>query len=89
LFASNWNAAQNELSTKSDDDSTDEKHNSKETTANKNRQQQNRTPKIQNFPDPVVAIHKVKWNPNLSSFKWIVYGGKSGLLRCQLIKWVA
>jgi hypothetical protein len=88
-FASNWNTAQNESSTKSDNKPTDEKHKSKENTTSKNTKHQNGTQKIQNFPDPLVAIHKVKWNPNLSSFKWIIYGGKSGLLRCQLIKWVA
>ncbi len=32
------------------------------------------------FPDPVVAIHRVKWNPNVQFKDYLGTGGKSGIL---------
>ncbi|KAL2509215.1 Transducin/WD40 repeat-like superfamily protein [Forsythia ovata] len=35
------------------------------------------------FPPKIVAMHKVRWNMNKGSEKWLCYGGAAGLVRCQ------
>ncbi|XP_073220876.1 uncharacterized protein [Cicer arietinum] len=37
------------------------------------------------FPHKLVALHKVRWNMNKGSEKWLCFGGASGLVRCQEI----
>ncbi|KAG8389281.1 hypothetical protein BUALT_Bualt02G0212600 [Buddleja alternifolia] len=38
---------------------------------------------IELFPPKIVAMHRVRWNINKGSEKWLCYGGAAGLLRCQ------
>ncbi|KAK4419352.1 hypothetical protein Salat_2348100 [Sesamum alatum] len=38
---------------------------------------------IEVFPPKIVAIHRVRWNVNKGSEKWLCYGGAAGLVRCQ------
>ena len=33
----------------------------------------------------MVAMHKVRWNMNKGSERWLCYGGAAGLVRCQEI----
>ena len=33
----------------------------------------------------MVAMHKVRWNVNKGSERWLCYGGAAGLVRCQEI----
>lgn len=40
------------------------------------------------FPDPAIACHRVKWNPNPHSPNWIAYGGCAGIVRIQLLRWL-
>ncbi|KAK2978877.1 hypothetical protein RJ640_030926 [Escallonia rubra] len=40
---------------------------------------------IEVFPPKIVAMHRVRWNMNKGSEKWLCYGGASGILRCQEI----
>ncbi|KAK6151548.1 hypothetical protein DH2020_014183 [Rehmannia glutinosa] len=35
------------------------------------------------FPPKIVAMHRVRWNVNKGSEKWLCYGGAAGLVRCQ------
>lgn len=37
------------------------------------------------FIDPIVALHKVTWNPNEAACKWIASGGKAGLCRLEFL----
>ncbi|KAF6166037.1 hypothetical protein GIB67_012934 [Kingdonia uniflora] len=37
------------------------------------------------FPSKMVALHKVRWNMNKGSERWLCYGGAAGILRCQEI----
>ncbi|KAF3973843.1 hypothetical protein CMV_002774 [Castanea mollissima] len=37
------------------------------------------------FPLKMVAIHKVRWNMNKGSERWLCYGGAAGLVRCREI----
>ncbi|KAJ1419525.1 WD40/YVTN repeat-like-containing domain superfamily [Sesbania bispinosa] len=37
------------------------------------------------FPSKMVALHRVRWNMNKGSEKWLCFGGASGLVRCQEI----
>ena len=37
------------------------------------------------FPPKMVAMHKVRWNMNKGSERWLCYGGAAGLVRCQEI----
>ena len=37
------------------------------------------------FPPKIVAMHRVRWNPNLGSERWLCYGGAAGIIRCQVI----
>lgn len=38
---------------------------------------------FENLPPKSVAMHRVRWNMNMGSEKWLCYGGASGILRCQ------
>ena len=40
---------------------------------------------IEVFPLKMVAMHKVRWNVNKGSERWLCYGGAAGLVRCQEI----
>lgn len=37
------------------------------------------------FPPKIVAMHRVRWNMNKGSERWLCYGGAAGLVRCQEI----
>ncbi|GAU42321.1 hypothetical protein TSUD_25480 [Trifolium subterraneum] len=37
------------------------------------------------FPPKMAALHKVRWNMNKGSERWLCFGGANGLLRCQKI----
>ncbi|KAM1767400.1 hypothetical protein ACFX12_045493 [Malus domestica] len=37
------------------------------------------------FPDKTVAMHRVRWNMNKGSERWLCYGGAAGIIRCQEI----
>ncbi|XP_056686446.1 uncharacterized protein [Spinacia oleracea] len=36
-------------------------------------------------PPKVVSMHKVRWNMNKGSERWLCYGGAAGIVRCQEI----
>ncbi|KAI4300445.1 hypothetical protein L6164_033823 [Bauhinia variegata] len=38
-----------------------------------------------NFPPKTVALHRLRWNMNKGSERWLCYGGAAGLVRCQMI----
>jgi general transcription factor 3C polypeptide 2 len=40
---------------------------------------------IEVFPPKPVAMHRVRWNMNKGSERWLCYGGAAGLVRCQEI----
>ncbi|KAE8098519.1 hypothetical protein FH972_016576 [Carpinus fangiana] len=40
---------------------------------------------IEVFPPKAVAMHRVRWNMNTGSERWLCYGGAAGLVRCQEI----
>ncbi|XP_052172689.1 LOW QUALITY PROTEIN: uncharacterized protein LOC127788456 [Diospyros lotus] len=37
------------------------------------------------FPPKIVAMHRVRWNMNKGSQRWLCYGGAGGIVRCQEI----
>ncbi|KAM0947406.1 putative transcription factor WD40-like family [Dioscorea sansibarensis] len=37
------------------------------------------------FPPKILAMHKVRWNMNKGSERWLCYGGAAGIARCQEI----
>ncbi|XP_054812973.1 uncharacterized protein LOC129313686 [Prosopis cineraria] len=37
------------------------------------------------FPPKIVALHRVRWNMNKGSERWLCYGGAGGVVRCQEI----
>ncbi|CAA7410322.1 unnamed protein product [Spirodela intermedia] len=37
------------------------------------------------FPPKIVAMHRVRWNTNEGSQRWLCSGGASGIIRCQVI----
>jgi len=37
------------------------------------------------FPPKSVALHRVRWNLNKGSERWLCYGGAAGIIRCQRI----
>ncbi|KAL1207797.1 hypothetical protein V5N11_013971 [Cardamine amara subsp. amara] len=41
--------------------------------------------KAEGFPTKMVAMHRVRWNMNKGSERWLCYGGASGIVRCQEI----
>ncbi|KAL5976927.1 hypothetical protein ACLOJK_021264 [Asimina triloba] len=42
-------------------------------------------PGMDAFPPKVVALHRVRWNMNKGSERWLAYGGAAGIVRCQEI----
>ncbi|KAF8041893.1 hypothetical protein BT93_A0482 [Corymbia citriodora subsp. variegata] len=40
---------------------------------------------FETFPPKIVAMHRVRWNMNKGSEKWLCSGGAAGILRCQEI----
>ncbi|XP_058087416.1 uncharacterized protein LOC131234503 isoform X2 [Magnolia sinica] len=42
----------------------------------------NSKPGIEPFPPKIVAMHKVRWNMNKGSERWLCYGGAAGIIRC-------
>nr|GEU38693.1 AT hook, DNA-binding motif-containing protein [Tanacetum cinerariifolium] len=40
------------------------------------------------FPSKIVAMHRVRWNMNKGSERWLCYGGAAGIVRCQEISLV-
>lgn len=40
---------------------------------------------VETFPPKVLSMHRVRWNLNKGSERWLCYGGAAGLLRCQQI----
>ncbi|XP_020260323.1 uncharacterized protein LOC109836741 isoform X1 [Asparagus officinalis] len=41
--------------------------------------------KNEGLPPKDVALHKVRWNMNKGSERWLCYGGAAGIIRCQKI----
>ncbi|KAH7663447.1 general transcription factor 3C polypeptide 2 protein [Dioscorea alata] len=37
------------------------------------------------FPSKILAMHRVRWNMNKGSERWLCYGGAAGIVRCQEI----
>ncbi|KAM3412818.1 hypothetical protein ACQJBY_004158 [Aegilops geniculata] len=37
------------------------------------------------FPPKSVALHRLRWNTNRGSERWLCYGGAAGIIRCQRI----
>ncbi|GER30647.1 transducin/WD40 repeat-like superfamily protein [Striga asiatica] len=42
-------------------------------------------PNFEMFPPKIVAMHRVRWNMNKGSEKWLCYGGAAGVVRCHQI----
>ncbi|XP_037492813.1 general transcription factor 3C polypeptide 2 isoform X2 [Jatropha curcas] len=42
--------------------------------------------KFEVLPPDIVAMHRVRWNMNKGSERWLCSGGAAGILRCQEIK---
>ena len=40
---------------------------------------------IEVLPPKIVAMHRVRWNMNKGSERWLCYGGAAGIVRCQEI----
>ncbi|KAK6944015.1 hypothetical protein RJ641_025117 [Dillenia turbinata] len=40
---------------------------------------------IEILPPKIVAMHRVRWNMNKGSERWLCYGGAAGIVRCQNI----
>ncbi|CAK9159580.1 unnamed protein product [Ilex paraguariensis] len=40
---------------------------------------------IEVLPPKIVAMHRVRWNMNKGSERWLCYGGAGGIVRCQEI----
>lgn len=41
--------------------------------------------KFEILPPKIIAMHRVRWNINKGSERWLCYGGASGIIRCQEI----
>lgn len=41
--------------------------------------------KVEVLPPKLIAMHRVRWNINKGSERWLCYGGASGVVRCQEI----
>ncbi|KAI3924850.1 hypothetical protein MKW98_031101 [Papaver atlanticum] len=48
-------------------------------------QKEEKQMEIDVFPSKIVALHKVRWNMNKGSGRWLCYGGAAGIVRCQEI----
>ncbi|OMO89342.1 hypothetical protein CCACVL1_07901 [Corchorus capsularis] len=51
-----------------------------------NTQKEETGNEIEVFPGKMVAMHRVRWNMNKGSERWLCYGGAAGIVRCQEIK---
>lgn len=40
---------------------------------------------VEVLPSKMVAVHRVRWNMNKGSERWLCYGGAAGIIRCQEI----
>ncbi|KAL5741042.1 hypothetical protein ACOSQ2_030222 [Xanthoceras sorbifolium] len=40
---------------------------------------------VEVLPPKMVALHRVRWNMNRGSERWLCYGGAAGIVRCQEI----
>lgn len=47
------------------------------------REEEERGEEIEVFPSKAVAMHRVRWNVNKGSERWLCYGGAAGLVRFQ------
>ncbi|PQP97985.1 uncharacterized protein Pyn_21648 [Prunus yedoensis var. nudiflora] len=50
-----------------------------------NTQEEEAGKELEIFPNKIVAMHRVRWNMNKGSERWLCYGGAAGLVRCQEI----
>ncbi|KAK6238872.1 hypothetical protein QUC31_004341 [Theobroma cacao] len=50
-----------------------------------NTQKEEAGNEIEVFPPKIVAMHRVRWNMNKGSERWLCYGGAAGIVRCQEI----
>ncbi|KAJ6725390.1 RNA polymerase III TRANSCRIPTION INITIATION FACTOR COMPLEX SUBUNIT [Salix purpurea] len=41
---------------------------------------------VESIPPKMVAVHRVRWNMNKGSERWLCSGGAAGIVRCQEIK---
>jgi general transcription factor 3C polypeptide 2 len=41
---------------------------------------------VESIPPKMVAMHRVRWNMNKGSERWLCSGGAAGIVRCQEIK---
>ncbi|KAH0632380.1 hypothetical protein KY290_038602 [Solanum tuberosum] len=41
--------------------------------------------KFEKLPPKILSIHRIRWNMNKGSERWLCYGGAAGLVRCQQI----
>ncbi|KAI3858390.1 hypothetical protein MKX03_037577 [Papaver bracteatum] len=48
-------------------------------------QKEEKQMEIDVFPSKIVALHRVRWNMNKGSERWLCYGGAAGIVRCQEI----
>ncbi|XP_026443106.1 uncharacterized protein LOC113342956 isoform X2 [Papaver somniferum] len=48
-------------------------------------QKEEKEMEIDVFPSKIVALHRVRWNMNKGSERWLCYGGAAGIVRCQEI----
>ncbi|GKU98344.1 hypothetical protein SLEP1_g11358 [Rubroshorea leprosula] len=40
---------------------------------------------VEALPPKILAMHRVRWNMNKGSERWLCYGGAAGIVRCQQI----
>ncbi|KAM7254662.1 hypothetical protein ACFE04_019903 [Oxalis oulophora] len=64
---------------KAQDDQASEK------TPSSDRKMEEINKETEKYPSKNVALHKVRWNVNKGSEKWLCYGGAAGIIRCQEI----
>ena len=49
------------------------------------RKDNEKASKYEVLPSKTIAMHRVRWNVNKGSEKWLCYGGAAGIVRCQEI----
>ena len=60
-------------------------HEEAENLENKEARKKEGGNEIEVFPSKIVALHRIRWNMNKGSERWLCYGGAAGILRCQKI----
>ncbi|GFP97062.1 hypothetical protein PHJA_001850300 [Phtheirospermum japonicum] len=55
------------------------------TSKSKQSEEVKKHDEVESFPPKIVAMHRVRWNVNKGSERWLCYGGAAGLVRCQKI----